>query len=147
METRSEQLQIRLTPREKSTLKRRARAAGQDVSAYVLSRALPSSTDRFAAIVEALKDESNRRFALAELNDALTLLAPIEFAGAVDQVDVQALSPLLQNYVAAMVEHAARGKSVEAPAWTRTIDPLGEPYFATSLNSLRLHLLDRKSVV
>jgi len=141
MAARTEQLQIRLTPREKTMLKRRARSAGQDVSAYVLSCALPSSTDRFATIIEALKDESNRRFALAELSDALALMAPIEFADAVDPIDVQALSPLLQNYVAAMVEHAARGKGVENPVWTRAVDPLGEPYFATSLTSLRLHLL------
>lgn len=141
MAARSEQLQIRLTAAEKAALKRRARAAGQNLSAYVLARALPSEPDRLAAIVGALRDDANRRFALAALNDSLSSLAAIEFSDAVAQIDVRALSPLLQNYVAAMVEHAAHHKGVPVPAWTATVAPLGEPFFATQLKSLRLHLL------
>jgi uncharacterized protein (DUF1778 family) len=138
---RSEQLQIRLTPAEKAALKRRARAAGQDVSAYVLARALQAAADRLATIVGALRDDANRRFALAALNDSLSSLAPIEFADAVATIDVRALSPVLQNYVGAMVEHAAHSKDVAAPEWTAAVIPLGEPFFATQLESLRLHLL------
>lgn len=141
MISRSQQLQIRVTPREKSALKRRARAAGQDVSAYVLALALPSESARFASIMDALRDETNRRFALAELNDALSALVPIEFAAAVDSIDVQGLDSLWQNYVAAMVEHAARANGVQAPGWTRDVVPLDRPYFATSLRSLRSYLL------
>lgn len=141
MAPRSEQLQIRVTPREKSALKLRARAAGQDVSAYVLALALPSESTRFASIIEALRDENNRRFALAELNGALSALVPLEFAAAVDSIDVQGLDPLWQNYVAAMVEHAARANGVQAPGWTRDVVPLDRPHFATSLRSLRSYLL------
>jgi uncharacterized protein (DUF1778 family) len=141
MVPRSEQLQIRLTPAEKAALKRRARAAGQDLSAYVLARALPPEADRLAAIVAALRDDANRRFALAALNDSLSSLTPIEFSDAVVRIDVHTLSPLLQNYVAAMVEHAAHGNNVAAPEWTDAVVPLGEPFFATDLKSLRLHLL------
>ena len=65
MASRSEQLQIRVTPAQKSALRRRARAAGQDVSAYVLALALPSSATPFAALVDALRDDGTRRFALA----------------------------------------------------------------------------------
>lgn len=141
MAARSEQLQIRLTLAEKTALKRRARAVGQDLSAYVLARALPSEPDRLSAIVAALRDDANRRFALAALNDSLSSLVPIEFSDAVAQIDVRALSPLLQNYVAAMVEHAARRKDVPVPEWTAAVVPLDEPFFAAQLKSLQLHLL------
>jgi uncharacterized protein (DUF1778 family) len=141
MAARSEQLQIRLTLAEKTALKRRARAAGQDLSAYVLARALPSEPDRLAAIVGALREDANRRFALAALNDSLSSLAPIEFSEAVAQIDVRALNPLLQNYVAAMVEHAAHRKDVTTPEWTDAVIPLDEPFFATQLKSLHLYLL------
>ncbi len=141
MALRSEQLQIRVTAREKAVLKRLARAAGQDMSTYVLARALPSERGRLTSIVDALQEDANRRFALAELNDVLSSLAPTEFAAAVDPVVLSGLSPMVQNYVAAMVEQAARAKGLATPAWTRDVAPLEEPYFATSLKSLRLYLL------
>lgn len=141
MATRSEQLQIRLTPREKTILRRRARAAGQDVSAYVLARALADEEDRLAGIVGALRSVSDCRFALAELSDVLASLAPMEFGEAMANLDLRGLSQRVQNYVAAMVEQAARTKGAPAPAWTRGVTPLDEPYFATSLRSLRPYLL------
>lgn len=91
--------------------------------------------------MDALRDDSNRRFALAELNDVLSSLTPMEFADAVGAIEVEGLSPLVQNYVAAMVEQAARAKRVPTPEWTHDIAPLEVPYFATSLKSLRLYLL------
>jgi hypothetical protein len=51
------------------------------------------------------------------------------------------LSPYLQNYLAAMVELASQQKGVAPPAWTRNVEPLEEPHFATELPGLRLHLL------
>lgn len=141
MGSRSEQLQIRVTPREKSALKRRAHSAGQDLSAYVLALALPAATTHFARIIDALREEADRPFALAELNDALSALAPFEFATAVDAIDVRALDPLWQNYVAAMVEQAARAHGIAPPRWTGLVAPLDQPYFATSLRSLRSYLL------
>lgn len=141
MPTRSDQLQIRVTPREKATLKRLARAAGQDVSAYVLARALPSPDDRLAEVVNAARDDATRRFALAELNDALSALTPAAFGDAVARIDVGGLTPAMQNYVAAMVEQAARAKRLAAPDWAAEVEPLPEPYFATPLKSVRTHLL------
>ena len=67
MTATSEQLQIRVTARQKATLKRLAAAAGQDVSAYVLSRALPEKRLEFASLLRSLEDEADRRYALAEL--------------------------------------------------------------------------------
>jgi hypothetical protein len=139
--TRTAQLQIRVTPREKARLRQLARGAGQDLSAYVLGRVLPSEASRLAELVDSLRHEAERRFALAELNDALASLSARDFADAVNPLDVRHLDPLMQNYVAAMVEQAAAQRKQSAPAWTRDVAPLDEPWFATRLKGLRLHLL------
>lgn len=138
---KTQQLQIRVTPQQKSALARRARRAGQDVSSYVLSMALPAAGLRFGELLSALGDADGRRFALAELNDLLTELAPRELAEATGDADLRGLSPYLQNYVAAMVELAAHRRGVAAPGWVRQVPPLEEPHFATPLEALRLHLL------
>jgi uncharacterized protein (DUF1778 family) len=139
--TRTAQLQIRVTPREKARLRQLARSAGQDLSAYVLRRALPPESTRLDELVDELRQEDERRFALAELNNALASLSAHDFADAVDGLDVRHLDPLMQNYVAAMVEQAAAQRKRSAPAWTRNVVPLDEPWFATRLRGLRLHLL------
>lgn len=141
MPAKTEQLQIRVTPHQKAQLKRRARAAGLDVSTFVLAQALPSGGNWFAEILRVLRTESKRAFALAALNDFLHACAPADFTEAVGYADVGTLAPYLQNYVAAMVEQAAQQKGVDAPAWTRAIAPLDAPHFATSLISIRPHLL------
>lgn len=139
---KTQQLQIRVTPEQKSALARLARRAGQDVSSFVLSRVLPSAALRFGGILGALGDPDRWRFALAELNDLLTELAPRELAEVTgDADDLGGLSPYLQNYVAAMVELAAHQKGVAPPDWVRDVRPLEEPHFATPLEGLRLHLL------
>lgn len=143
MSTKSLQLQIRVTPAEKAALKRRAADAGQDLSRYVLSRALPPGRDRFAEILGTLAgaDEESRRFGLAELNDFLSGLTPMEFAEAVGTADLGGLSSFLRSYVAAMVEVAADRKAVASPPWTAGVGGPDRPYFATPLKGLRLHLL------
>jgi uncharacterized protein (DUF1778 family) len=141
MSTKSSQLQIRVSPGEKTALEALARRAGQSVSAYVLGRALPSVQLRFSELLRALAQEADRRFVLAELNDLLAGLAPMELREAVADADLGGLSPYLQNYVTAMVELAAQRKGVSPPAWTREVVPLEEPAFAADLPALRLHLL------
>jgi hypothetical protein len=47
----------------------------------------------------------------------------------------------MQNYVAAMVEHASLLKGARSPDWVGCIEPMAEPYYATPLPGLRLHLL------
>jgi hypothetical protein len=141
MSAKTEQVQIRVSPREKAALKRLAAAAGQDLSSYVLARALPPARLRFEGILRALEDAGERRFALAELNDLLSGLAPIELGDAVANADVARLSPVLQNYVAAMVEQAAAERRTEPPPWVAAIRPLERPHFAAPLLSLRWHLL------
>lgn len=111
------------------------------MSSYVLSRVLPDSALRFTDILERLSEERDRRFELAELNDLLASLAPAELQAAVEEADLCGLPPRMQNYVAAMVEQAAHGAGVPAPAWTRDVEALERPWFATGLGGLRTHLL------
>lgn len=141
MPTRSLQLQIRVTPRQKAELRRRARAAGIGMSEYVLARALPEARDRFAALMQELGAADEPRLVLAELNDLLASLTPTAFTEAVAAAAADSLTPNLANYVAAMVEHAAHLKQVPPPEWTSGVAPLAAPHFATNLRSLRAHLL------
>ncbi|MEE8486911.1 MAG: hypothetical protein V3S56_01990 [Gemmatimonadota bacterium] len=144
--TKSLQIQIRVSPDEKAAIKRLALAAGLDVSTYMLMRALPPARRRFAEILRALENEAERRFALAELNDLLVSISDSALTDAVEDADVAGLSGFVQNYVAAMVELAASNAGVAPPPWTVAVEPLEEPYFATPLESLRLHLLHESPV-
>ncbi|WP_411279241.1 plasmid mobilization protein [Gemmatimonas sp.] len=141
MTAKTAQLQIRVTPQEKAELKRQARAAGSDVSSYVLARVLPESSDRFSRILATLAQATTPSYALAELSDFLHDAAPLVFVPAVAKADLTAFTPYLRNYVAAMVELAAHAKAVAPPSWTASVAPLDAPHFITPLKSLRLHLL------
>lgn len=141
MAARTSQLQIRVTPEQKAVLKRLSHRAGLDMSAYVLSRVLPDVRLRFAALLESLRGDEEQTYVLAELNDFLTGLTAGELPGAVERASLEGLTPFLQNFVAAMVELAARRLEVLPPAWVREVEPLEAPHFATPLASLRLHLL------
>lgn len=141
MTTKTAQLQIRVTPAQKAALKREARAAGCDVSTLVLARALPARDERLRDAVRALRDHLSPGYLLAEIHDLLAGVVAREFAELVGAVDVRDLDALHQNYVAAMVEQAAALQAVAPPAWTREVVPLETPYFATTLRSLRSHLL------
>ncbi len=141
MPAKTQQLQIRVTPRQKVALKRLADAAGVDVSHYVLARVLPALPERFAEVLRALEDDADRAFAFAELNDFLHGSAPAEFGAVVARATLTKLSPYVRNYVAAMVEQAAGQKRVAPPPWVREITPLAEPHFATPFKALWPHLL------
>lgn len=97
---------------------------------------------RFAQLLQLLREDDQRGFVLAELNDLLASLTSGELSNAVEHADLTGLTPYLRNYVAAMVELAAHQRDVPPPAWVREVEPLEmEPHFATPLASLRLHLL------
>lgn len=142
MESKSRHIQIRVTPRQKTALKRLAAASGQELSSYVLARVLPASSRRFRELLELLgSGDDEPRYALAELNDLLTGLAGEELGEAVAQAELAGLPPWLANYVAAMVEQACRLRGAVPPAWAGRISSLDTPWFATSLLSVRLHLM------
>jgi hypothetical protein len=140
MGRKTEQLQVRITTAQKAKLRRLARKAGVDVSSFVLARALSDPGGRFTELLGSIA-RGDRRFPLAELNDLLSNLAAGELREAVAEGDVGRLTPLDQNYVAAMVEQACDRKGIPPPGWTGRIEPLAEPYFAVPFRSLRLHLL------
>ena len=146
MTTKSRQLQIRVTPGEKAAIRRLARAAGLDVSSYVLARALPASAGRFDGLLRELAraGDDERSYVLAELNDFLSALSGPELTAAAGRAESAALGALPayeRNYVAAMVELACALKDRPPPGWTANIRPLDEPHFATGLRSVRPHLL------
>lgn len=138
---KSEQLQIRVTAAEKARLRQLARRAGLDVSAYVLAQAMPPARERFQRTVTALRHESDQRYALAELSEILVPLGAGELERTVDAADVSGLSEFAQNYLAATVEYLCVKRGAALPSWTRAIAPLPEPWFATVMRSLRVHLL------
>jgi uncharacterized protein (DUF1778 family) len=140
VQRKSAQLQIRVTKSEKAAILAAAKAAGLGMSTYVLRRLVPAAAGRFQELVVAAA-RTERSFALAELNSLLASLPAAELRDAVATLPSIALSPFIANYVAAMVEYACARRDSAPPGWTRTITPLREPAFATSLLSLRLHLL------
>jgi len=135
------QLQIRVSAADKARLRRLARAAGQGVSEYVLRRALPRPGIRVEAALRSMRDETNRKFAVAELSDALDELSAGELSEAVEGANLEGLSAFAQNYSAALVEQACAKRGMLPPSWTRNVAQLDVPWFATSLKSLRVHLL------
>jgi hypothetical protein len=137
---KSEQLQIRISARQKAALRRAATQAGMDMSAYVLGRLFSSSAAKFHDYAAACTGPA-ARFALAELNSFLCGLAAGDLRDAVAVPPPSGLTPYLLNYIAAMVELACARRGIAVPAWTRTVVPLSEPVFASALKSLRLHLL------
>ena len=139
--TKTSQLQVRVSPKEKAAIQRAARRAGMSISEFVLSRVLPAYEQEVQGLLRALRDESARSFVFAELNDLLVRLTPEELREAIAAAPPAALSAELNNYWAAMVEHVCAARQIRPPPWTRTIAPLENPLFGSSLNSLRLYLL------
>jgi hypothetical protein len=139
-EAKTTQLQIRVSKREKAAIQGAAKRAGWDMSSYVLSRVLSAPAARFRELIEAAAAPAPS-FALAELNSLLSKLGGGELREAVAAGPAVALTPYIANYVAAMVEYACGRRAMAPPPWTRSIVPLTEPIFASSLKTLRLHLL------
>ncbi len=139
--TKASQLQLRISKEEKAAIRRAARRAGMDMSAYVISRVLPAPAAMFQEAVAALNATGRPSFALAEINALLCGLSAPELRQAVAAAPEAALAPFLANYVAAMVEVACNLHTLPAPAWTRAIAALPEPAFGSALPSLRLYLL------
>jgi uncharacterized protein (DUF1778 family) len=135
------QLQIRVSPAQKARLRQLAARAGQDISTYVIERALPLARSRFDDAIRALRDGAARAFAFAELADLLRDAAPAELQLDVPPQDLGKLSPFAKNYLGALIEQAYAARGTRMPAWITAIAPLDEPWFATELRSLRTHLL------
>jgi Protein of unknown function (DUF1778) len=133
-------MQIRVSDQEKAAIRRAAKRAGLDMSAYVLRRVLSIPADDFSECVKACAGPAPA-YALAELNTLLSGITAGELGEAIGVPPPLTLTPFLANYVAAMVEVACERHGTAVPAWTKAIAPLAEPAFGSALLSLRLHLL------
>jgi uncharacterized protein (DUF1778 family) len=140
-QTKTEQLQVRLTPAQKRALKTQAKRKGMTVSDWVLKCALSSARTNFEELVGDLSTAENPSYTFAELLDLLAPLTRSEFRTSVAELPSVALEPYWENYLAATVEQAAAQKNVPPPEWTTKIQPLEEPVFGSTLRSLREHLL------
>ena len=146
MPRKTAQLQIRVSPEQKRTLKRLAADASMDMSSWVLDRVLPKVEERFQELVAAIASADDRTFALAELADFLRPLPSGEFQRAVAFAPRTRLDPPTLNHVAGTIELAAERRGIQAPDWTRDVPIPATPTFGSSLASVRLHLLTRAPV-
>lgn len=140
-EIKTAQLQIRVSAEEKRLIAQAAQRAGMDMSSYVLERVLGVHESRMQELMRLVGNEATRSYGYAELNDFLVSLSVPELRRAVADCPFGSLPPEAENYVAAMIEQSCSRAGIEAPAWTRKIEPLGTPVFGSQLGSLRLHLL------
>ena len=113
--SKNQQLQIRISPEDKTRIQERAASAGMDVSKWVLNMVLPP--------------------------DLLDRLTGKEFEQAVHHEPEVSLPSFEANYLAAMIESAAMLKGAVPPGWTAAVPALERPWFASALRSLRLYLL------
>ena len=141
---KSEQLQIRVSPEQKARIKKQALLAGEDVSKWVLLKLLPPDADKLQHLIDKLATTSHPPSQmLAEIHDFLQSLSGKALEVAVRATDLTTLNSLESNYVAAMVEQACANKGTQMPSWLGTIARLPNPWFASELKSLRLHLLTK----
>lgn len=141
MSTKTSQLQIRISPSQKEVLKRMADQAGLSLSAYVLSRALPSARRELEARIDALRDHDDGESALRELMSYLRGLPDETYRDAVEAPIPAELPPVQKNLATAVVEREAGRRSMSPPAWAARVEPLSEPHFSWNLEALRPHLL------
>ena len=141
---KTEQLQIRVTASEKAQIKARASQANEDVSSWVLKRLIPPAEERFQALCEVLATSpTTRPSRFSVINDFLAGMSAKSLVEAVGLAPRADLGSFEANYLAAMIEQACVTKTLDIPAWLTDIEPLPNPWFASSLTSLRLHLLTR----
>jgi hypothetical protein len=138
---KTSQLQIRVSPEQKTAIDHYAKNAGMALSQWVLNKILPPAREVFQELLAQLKSGSNPKLILAQMHDLLSKVTPDEFELMVALPPRVILPQYLANYIAAMIEYTAVQKKRKAPLWTRQIPPLDEPKFVSDLKSLRLHLL------
>lgn len=139
---KTSQLQIRVDADQKKRIRQRAQNAGMDVSKWVLCQLLPPAGERFQTLCKELAEEPSRRaYTLAELHDFFKRLEPREFSVALQHPPAAQLAPFAANYLAAMIEYAAAARNAPVPEWVKNTERLEAPWFASSLQGLRLYLL------
>jgi hypothetical protein len=134
------QLQIRLTTAQKRLIEKQAHQAGSSVSEWVLNQLIATRGQPFQDCLAELQSDGDEQPIWAALHDLLENLRPGDFETSLPAPTVT-LNARQANIVAAMVEYASRRKGISPPSWTVNIRPLDNPYFGSSLISLRPYLL------
>ena len=135
------QLQIRVTAGEKLAIQKAAEQANLNMSSYVLAKLLPPRSREFQAMLDRLVNSDDPSFILSEINTLLTRLKGNEITDVVSVTLPADLSEYLSNYVAAMVEYVCNQHHTKKPAWVKSVKPLKQPFFGSTINNLRLYLL------
>lgn len=146
MPIKSAQLQIRVTPEQKRTMKRLARESATDMSSWILDRVLPPESLRFQALTGALARSEARPYALAEVEDYLRSLPVGAFARATSEAPRSPIDPATLNHLAGAIDRAAVKRGVAPPAWVKRVPASTTPTFGSRLKSARLHLLTNSPV-
>ena len=139
--SKSLQLQVRVSPREKETIARYAKMTKMGMSEWILSKVLPPGQQAFQGLLAQLNAASNPKYILAQIHDMLNAAGGDEFELMVTQPPGVVLADYWANYVAAMIEYTAVQKGRKAPSWIRQVPPLEVPVFGSDLKNLRLYLL------
>lgn len=137
---KSEYLQIRVSKQQKELIKSTAKSAGVDMSTWVLQRVLNNKAQQFLTILSQFNTLEDC-FVFARLHDFLLPCSKADFEQTVSIKPTSKLSDFQINYTIAMIGHRAHTLGCTAPDWINDFPILHEPYFGTSLKSLRLHLL------
>lgn len=140
---KSSQLQLRISAPDKRSLKRASNLLGQTISEFVLNRALRglSKESRFDELISSLETEQDISFTLAAINDQLTQMSSGELRQLTERPRSLGKTLFAQSYVAAMLEQACHSKHCKIPDWIAQVPAMPAPWFATSIKSLRMHLL------
>jgi hypothetical protein len=107
----------------------------------MLGRLAPPERARLGALVRALAGSNERPAAFADVHDLLVSLGRGALVPVLEGLDLTGLGELEKNQLAAMAETAAARHGVAPPKWVHQVKPLADPWFASQLVSLRLHLL------
>lgn len=141
-QAKSEYLQIRISPLVKKRIQKEADKTKMGMSEWILLKLFPPAVWQFRELIQNLGRSSKKSLVYAEINHFLKYLSSPELEQICSQAPTLTyLSPLEQNYLAAMVEVSCSLKGVRMPSWTGEIKPLPTPYWGSSLESLRLYLL------
>lgn len=146
MGRKSAQLQIRVSPEQKRLLRRLAREAGTDMSAWILDRVLPAEGARFQKLTAALAAEEEKSLALAELSEFLRGLAGGAFARATAQPPGVSLDDATLSHLSAAIDRGAARRGIAPPTWVAEAPAAAQPQFGSALHSVRLHLLTTSPV-
>lgn len=126
---------------EKQWIQKKAKELDLDMSVWVKQLLFSQKNQTYMNLMDAISNSKFSKEALAHFNDFLDRLPAKDFVETVMEIPGIFKDTFHGNYIAAMVEMAAHQKKVAPPSWTKKYTGMEEPYFASSFENLRFHLL------